>query len=267
MIAERMKSTDWKEFWKKEELSSPSRIAVFPNREDIGMSDGEIVFALNDFFEKQESNLFNMTGIDSEEFPEIIDKDIRAVCLELNSLSFLKTREGCGGHEYDKTGDVSNVGYSEPHIVFYAEEKNPGFEKFANNVDKKLRQFKKSGLPSIENIILEADKWPTKTNGILEYRVRMYIQPTEEWCRRNNKSYMQKPKDPGFYQDWCQENGFEYSEDENDESRKKWYETKKKWWKEREEFGNEYGEYFRSAEARKLRDEFFKAFEYKNDKQ
>lgn len=264
--------TSWKEFWKNEELASPDRSSVFPNGEDKNMSDEEVVESLNRYFEKQGSSLFNMTGIDSEQFPEMIDKDIRELCQKLNKLPFLKTREGCSGHETYQNGEISNLGYSEPYLVFYAEEENPEFHKLLDQINKKLQQLRESGLPGIENVVLNSRKedWLIKTKGFGLYRCDMGIIPTKEWCEKNNKKYIQRPESPGPLQDWCQENGFEYLDDEEgneSEARKKWEEEKKKYWKKAEEFGNEYGEYFRSDEVRKLRDEFFKAFEYEGKKE
>ena len=261
-IKEKLLAINWKEFWKNEELESPARNDVFPNGADAGMPDEEVVESLNRYFEKQKSDLFNMTGIDSEEFPEIIDRDIRAVCQKLNNLPFLKTREGCGGHKVDRNGENSNIGYSEPYLTFYAQEENSDFRKFKEQLDGDLEQFRKSDLPGMENIILNKRKedWPIKTKGVGMYRYDMRIVPTKEWCDGHNKEYIERPESPGVYPDWCQENGLEYSKDEESESRKKWEEAKKKYWKAVEKFGNEYGEYFRSDEARKIRDEFFKVF-------
>jgi hypothetical protein len=262
-IKEKLLAINWKEFWKNEGLESPTRNDVFSNGEDERMSDEEVVESLNRYFEKQKSDLFNMTGIDSEEFPEIIDRDIRAVCQKLNRLPFLKTREGCGGHEKDRVGESSNIGYSEPYLTFYAQEENPKFIKLKEQLDDKLEQFKKADLPGIKNVVVNGRKedWPIKTKGVGMYRYDMRIVPTQEWCEDHNKEYISRPISPGSYPDWCQEKGFEYSEEEESASRQKWDEAKKKYWKEVEKFGIEYGEYFRSDEARKLRDEFFKVFE------
>ena len=41
----------------------------------------------------------------------------------------------------------------------------------------------------------------------------MRIIPTKEWCENNNKKYIQRPESPGSYPDWCQEHGFEYSDE------------------------------------------------------
>ena len=265
-------SINWKDFWKNEDLASPERRSVFPDGEDKNMSDDEVVESLNKYFENQKSNLFNMTGVDSEQFPEIIDKDIRDVCQKLNKLPFLKTRDGCSGHESYKTGEISNLGYSEPYLTFYAEEENPEFHKLKDQIGKNLQQFKESDLPGMENVVLNNRKedWPIKTKGVGLYRYDMRIIPTKEWCKKNNKKYIPRPESPGSYPDWCQENGFEYSDDEEgneSETRQKWEEEKKKYREKAEQFGNEYGEYFRSNEARKLRDEFFKVFEYDNKKE
>ncbi len=267
-IKEKLLAINWKDFWKNEGLESPTRKDVFPNGEDADMPEEEIVKSLNGYFEKQKSDLFNMTGIDSEEFPEIIDRDIRAVCQKLNKLPFLKTREGCGGHEVDKNGDTSDIGYSEPYLTFYAQEENPKFCKFKEQVDENLEQFGKVDLPGMGNVVLNSRKedWPIKTKGVGMYRYDMRIVPTKEWCIRHNKEYIKRPESPGAYPDWCQENGLEYSRDEESESRQKWDEAKKRYWKDVENFGNEYGEYFRSEEVRKLRDEFFKVFDTDKNK-
>jgi hypothetical protein len=269
-ILEKLNSISWKEFWKKEGLNSPARKDVFPNGEDKRKTDEEIVAALNEYFDKDgATSNHNMSGIDSTEFPEIIDRDIRAVCQKLNESPFLKTREGCGGHESDKLGEISNIGYSEPYLIFYAEEENQEFHRFTQQLDKKMEQFKLLDLPGMENVVFDKRKedWPIETKGIGMYRYEIRIVPTREWCEQNNKKYIERPTSPGAYPDWCLENGFEYSENESDKSRQKWGEAKKEYWKKMEEFGNEYGNYFRSAEARKLRDEFFKVFEYENNKQ
>jgi len=201
------------------------------------------------YFEKQGSNLFNMTGIDSEEFPEIIDKDIREICVRLNKLPFLKTKEGCGGHEIDRDGEISNVGYSEPYLVFYAEENNKDFQNFAEEVDKKIHRFKKSDLLGIENVMIESGQWPTNTDGISEYKIKIHIIPTKEWCEKNNKKYIQKPENPGMF-------------DEKKQSRKSWEKRVKNFQKYLKEFDENFGDYFRSDEVKKIRDEFFKTFEY-----
>ncbi|MDH4330395.1 MAG: hypothetical protein OEV93_02490 [Candidatus Moranbacteria bacterium] len=259
---EKEKGVDWKEFWKNEGLNSPSRKDVFPNQEDEKMTNNEIIEKLNQYFEMQGSNLDNMTGIDAEEFPEIIDVDIRDVCIELNKLPFLKIREGCGGHEFDSNGEISNRGYSEPYLAFYAEEKNLEFIKFLENVNKKVEEFLDSKSPGIDNVVFNRGEieWPIKTDGIKMYSYGIEINPTKEWCSKNNKRFIERPSLPKMYYDWCDEKGFEYSDDEESESRKKWYKEKEEYWEKEERFLSEYGEYFRSKEVGDLRDEFFKIF-------
>jgi|GEM_PF-397592 len=264
-IMEMINSTDWKDFWKKEDLDSPARKDIFPNGEDDGMSDDEVIEALNKYFEKQGSNLFNMTGINSSEFPEIIDRDIRDVCVKLNQLPFLKTREGCGGHDKDRNKENSDIGYSDVYLIIYAEKENLEFHKFAGKVKENIERLRKQDFPGIENIfIIEGDEaeWPIKTPKIGMYDYRMRIIPTREWCKRNGKKYIERPEKLDAYDDWCKKNGLKYSDDDNSESRLKWEKAKKEWREKMEEFGKEYGEYFRSDEARKIRDEFFKVFNY-----
>lgn len=260
---EKESGVDWKKFWKKEGLNSPSRKDVFPDGEDEEMIDREIIEKLNEYFRVQDSDLHNMTGIDSEEFPEIIDADIRDVCIELNKLSFLKTREGCGGHEFDSDGEISNRGYSEPYLSFYGEEKNPEFIAFLEKVNRKADDFLNSDLPGIENVTLSRGEkeWPIETSGIGMYSYNMEISPSREWCSKNDKKFIERPSPPKMYYDWCDEKEIKPSDDEESESRKKWYREKEEYWKKEELFLREYGEYFRSKEVRKLRDEFFKIFE------
>lgn len=255
---------DWKEFWKTQQRNSPTRKEVFPNGEDADLSEGDVVKALNKFFADHESDLWHMSGIDAEEFPEVIDSDIRDICLKLNELPYLKTREGCGGHELDRLGDISDIGYSEPYLTFYAEQKNPNFQIFLKKLNAKIDQFKKSNLPGMENVVLDiaADKeCDVEVENVKMYTYDISIIPTKEWCQRNNKKYIERPKSPGPYYKWCDERGYERSEDEESEPYKLWYAEKEKYWKELERYGQEYGEYFRSDEVRKLRDAFFKAFE------
>ena len=117
-------------------------------------------------------------------------------------------------------------------------------------------------MPGIENVVIDVKDgyWEIKTEGIGIYSYSMDIAPTREWCERNNKKYIERPEPPSIYPDWCRENGFEYSEYEDGKSRREYEKIKKEYWKKVKMFGSEYGEYFRSEEVRKLRDEFFNIF-------
>jgi hypothetical protein len=253
---------DWKEFWKKEGFSMPSRKEVFPNGEDHDMPAEQIVESLNAFLKKRNLTYDNYTGINAEEFPEMVDEDIRKLCVKLNSLPFLRTREGCSGHEfYRSTGEFYKSGYSEPYLLFYINKNNPEAELFSKRLQEEFQEFKKSDLPGIENIALDFHDEATETENVGLYWNKMFIVPTKEWCKKNGRKYVERPKELGFFEQWCQHNGYEYSDDEKSPSRKKWEKVKKKYWKEMGKFEKEYAKYFRSEEAKKLRDEFFKTFE------
>lgn len=252
---------NWNEFWETEGLKSPSRKDVFPNGEDAKMSDEKIVEALNNYFDKKVSNLFNMTGINSEEFPEVIDQDIRDLCVRLNKLPFLKTREGCEGHEfYHSNGEINDRGYSEPYLTLYINMEYPGARVFVRNLGKELDVFRKSNIPGIENVTFNFFDEPTETVGVNLVVFRMRIVPTEDWCKKNGKSYVERPKDLGSYEQWCKGNSCEYSQDEESDSWKKWEETKSLHKMQREKFEKEYSDYFRSEEVKKIRDAFFEVF-------
>lgn len=253
---------DWHEFWKNEGYVMPSRGDVFPRGEDINMTDEEIVKSLSNFLKEKGLDYDNYTGINPEEFPEMIDKDIRELCVKLNGLSFLKTKEGCSGHEfYRSTGELYKAGFSEPYLIFYVDKSNSESDLFFQRLEKEMEGFKKSDLSGIENVTFDFHDESTKTKNIGIYWNKMFIIPTREWCKQNGRKCVKRPKELGFYDQWCEGSGYEYSDDEKSKSRKKWEKVKNKYWKQMDKFENEYSEYFRSEEVKKLRDEFFKVFE------
>lgn len=257
---------DWQEFWKSEGLASPKRKEVFPNGEDKGLSDEEIREHLDNYFDKKGLTRFSITGIDAEEFPEIIDEDIRDLCLNLNKLPFLKTKEGCGGHEMKRDSDGKmkpwDSGYSDLYLNFYADSTNPEFQKWIESVGEKLEEFKKSQLTGIENVEISKRQQPPRSSETINlYQGKMVISPTREWCEKNNYRYIKRPSDDeiGFY------------DESSGEPREEWEKRRKKFQEEEKLFDKNYGDYFRSEEAKKLRDEFFKVFgsaakEYLNPK-
>ncbi len=252
----------WKEVWKKIGRNSPSRREVFPSEEDANMPDDEIVNTLNAFLKEGNLEYDNYSGIDGEEFPEMIDVDIRKVCMALNKLPFLKTREGCGGHEYFRsTGEIFKAGFSEPYLVFLAVKNDPGTDSFLQKLKEKFEEFKKADIPGIKNVSLNSYSEDSELNSIGLHRYNMVIAPTKEWCRKNNKKYIDFPQQLGFFSDWCEKNGYVYSDEEESEARVKWEEAKNKLHEEMKNFNEEYFDYFRSEEVRKLRDEFFKVFD------
>ncbi len=159
----------------------------------------------------------------------------------------LKTKEGCGGHEIDREGGISDVGYSEPYLIFYVEENNKDFQSFADEVDKKLHKFKNSGLLGIENVKIESNQWSTNTHGIKEYKLKIHIIPTKGWCENNGKKYIPKHEEPGMF-------------DEKKQTRKNWEKQVKNFQNQLEKFNENFGDYFRSDEVIKIRDEFFEVF-------
>lgn len=258
-VREKIKAVNWKQVWDNEGVKMPNRKEIFSHGEDKNMSDEEVTMALDKYWDEKGETMHAMRGVNIEEFPEVVDKDIRALCMNINKLPFIKTREGCSGHEHDHhSGELSDIGYSEPYLIFYAEENNPEFHKLTEEIDKKLNELKNSGLSGIENTNVEAAEWPTKTEGIREYRLKMLVSPTKEWCEKNGKEYIERPKELGFYQQWSEDNGFP----DNEKTQLKWEEAKNKYFEESDKFWKEYGEYFRSDEVKKIRDEFFKVFEH-----
>lgn len=252
---------DWQEIWKKLELNSPKRKEVFPDGGDEKLSEDEIIVKLNAFLKEKNSEHDNYSGIDAEEFPEIIDEDIRNVCMKLNELSFLKTKEGCGGHEYQRsTGEVYKEGYSEPYLIFLIKEAEPKADIFLQRLNEKFEEFKKSNISGIENIKVESYNESLNVKGLRFYRYNIAISPTKKWCMKNNKKYIEYPKQLGFFSDWCIENGYEYSDKEDSESRIKWEEAKEKFHEEMRRFNEEYFDYFKSEEVKNIRDEFFNVF-------
>lgn len=266
---EQITPINWKEYWKEKTGLSFSRKEVFPSGEDKEMSDEKIIEAIDKYLTDHGSSSWHISGIDPEEFPEIIDKDIREICAKLNKLNFLKTTNSCGGHErYISTGEISKVGYSEVYLGFSVDTKNPELQKFLKEITRKIKKFKNSNLPGMENTIIE-DKFEEEEGGggggdnerIKAHSIWMHIMPTKEWCEKNGKRFINRPSLGPYDEDWCIKNKLEYSENENSSSWKIYEEARKEFLKKFEEYSNEYEEYFRSDEARKLRDEFLKIFQ------
>jgi NAD-dependent SIR2 family protein deacetylase/SAM-dependent methyltransferase len=255
-------TTDWKEIWKELQLNSPTRKEVFPDGGDEKMSDNEIIEKLNAFLKERNFEQDNYSGIDAEEFPEIIDEDIRDICVKLNKISFLKTKEGCGGHEYYRsTGEAYKEGYADPYLIMLIDERDVASNIFLQQLSEKFEEFKNSNISGIENSKLESYNEPLAVQGFGMYRYSMAIAPSKKWCAEHNKEYIEYPKQLGFFPDWCSENGYEYSDEEGSESRIKWEEAKDMFILEMEKFSKEYFDYFRSPEVKNLRDEFFEVFD------
>lgn len=251
---------DWGKFWTNRGTVMPTRADVFPNGEDRGMQDEEVINALNAYLKNKGYDYDNYTGINAQEFPEMIDADIRDLCVELNALPFVKTKEACSGHEtYRSTGERYIRGYSEPYLVLYVDSNNSDTDVFLSKAIQGLEGLKNCTLDGVENMKVEYYD-EAQAEGVRRYHFAMVIAPTQDWCRRNDRIFVARPEKLHFFPSWCKDNGYAYSDDPESEVRQKWEVAKQDYFEKQTKFEKTYSDYFRSEEVRKMRDAFFQAF-------
>lgn len=180
---------NWNKVWQMLELKPPKRSDVFPDGEDKNLTDKEIEKKLNKYMEEHNIPLWSLSGIAPEEFPEIIDRDIRDLCLQINKNNWIKTKEGCSDHRNITKEDGKVVpaerGFQSPYLATYLDKKDPRNRLFTDKVREFIQQFK-SKYPFIR---VGTSEFPLRDEDLQKedlesFHFGLSIDPSPEWMEK-----------------------------------------------------------------------------------
>jgi hypothetical protein len=269
-------SLDWEKVWGMLELKPPKRNEVFPRGEDKNLSDKEIERRLNKYMEDHDIPLWSLSGIAPEEFPEIIDRDIRDLCLKINQSNWIKTKEGCSGHREVENIDGTIVpaerGFHSPYLAVYLDRKDTGTQIFIGKIERLIKELK----DRYSFVRTGTSEFPLRDEDLQKEDVRsfhfgMSIDPSPQWIERikqeEGADYLDDvPVRAQEVEDKIITTKLPRPEDFVDEKSYVEAYTEKYhvynyqrslWQKYGERYNKKYGDFFRSEEAESIANEFF----------
>ena len=267
---------DWDRTWELLKRQTPKRSVIFPNGEDVGMSEQDIVRRLNDYLGEHELPLHTMSGLNAKEYPEVIDHDIRPICVEINQLKWIQTGDSCSGHRErilsDGTAEPDAKGFSLPYLMVYLDRKDPRSQIFMARAETIVHQIQEQYpfvTGGVRNTALDDEDLEREDLAGLDVGIR--VNPSPEWLdqvkREKGSDYFNDapelpdrledsimtihPPRPEGYSDAAQ-----YIEDYARAYRIFNYQ-RDLWQRYEARYNEKYGEYFRSEGSERIAQEFF----------
>lgn len=200
-------SLDWQKVWQNLGYLEVKRDEVFPHGEDKGLEDYEIEKQVINYKKKyakdHELPKDGLGIIDPEEFPEMIDKDIRDLVLKINNQEWLKTTNCCSGHrekqQLNGISVISPEGFRRPFLNAYIDNKNPRSSLFINRMNQLIIKLKER-YPFISGDIYTYEVEGEKE--IKELTLNLWINnPPAEWVENKKREkgmdyFDDVPKEP-----------------------------------------------------------------------
>ncbi len=269
-------SLNWDKVWQMQGLKPPDRNEVFPNGEDEDLDDKEVETKLNQYLEAHDIPLWSLSGIASDQFPEVIDRDIRELCREINNDNWIKTKEGCSGHREvtreDGTMVPADKGFRNPYLAFYLDRKDPRSEIMVEKVQKIIDQLKeKYGFVRGGMDEFDLNDQDLQDQDIRGVNFGLAIDPSPEWVEmvkqeKGENYFADVPKRPDQVENEIitvrppRPDGFP-DEDSFVRAYTEQYQVfnyqRALWHDYGDRYYDKYGDYFRSEQAQKISQEFF----------
>lgn len=269
-------SLDWQKVWKLLNIAVLKRKEVFPDSEDMSMTDQEIITSLDNYLSKHDIGGDRTVGLAPDEFPEVIDKDIRKLCLEINHDSWIKTKDGCSGHRdvigADGKTELSQDGFGNPYLAFVLDKMDTKSFQFIEKINIVLKEFEDKYLFIKTNAVeFPLGNKNAEKEDLLGYNISLKISSSQSWEERTKieqgEDYFNdvsldrgesvskivtekipKPEDLDREDDFI--NMYARSMQRQNYQRKLYQAYEKRYY-------DKYGDFFRSQEAEGIAQEFF----------